>query len=128
MVLLAVANGSPECYVTTANIDGEANLKVRTPPEPSHRLTDPATLARALVEIKCGGPDPDITKFSGMLNVDVPPSLHTDARSSSSIAPHSHGSQTGSEAVAGIGDPPSRSAIGAGQLLLKVVSSKAWRR
>ena len=63
------------CYVQTAQLDGETNLKVRNTPEQGdikvhERLSDDASFASFNGFVKCEEPTEDFTKFQGMLYFD----------------------------------------------------------
>ena len=71
--------GTRRCYITTANVDGEANLKVRTALEVTKALTprqlvapigdNAATINSGGLAVKCGPPSPDLYSFTGLLQM-----------------------------------------------------------
>ncbi|CAL1151223.1 unnamed protein product [Cladocopium goreaui] len=59
------------CYVSTANLDGETNLKLKTAPQLTQTaLTSGGGLGRVRVEINAEKPNGNIHDFNGNLSVD----------------------------------------------------------
>eukprot|EP00435_Cladocopium_sp_Y103_P020236 s1351_g4.t3 len=59
------------CYVSTANLDGETNLKLKTAPQLTQTaLTSGGGLGRVRVEINAEEPNGNIHDFNGNLSVD----------------------------------------------------------
>lgn len=68
--LLLLHSESSECYVTTANLDGETNLKIRTVPENVPLARNESDLASFQGVIKCDKPNTDLYEFKGKLEID----------------------------------------------------------
>jgi len=66
MVLMSSEEGGV-CYVSTANLDGESNLKRHTVIELTKDITDPSTLTDVQGEIICQLPDPALHAFQGQV-------------------------------------------------------------
>ncbi|KAK8810712.1 hypothetical protein WA158_007287 [Blastocystis sp. Blastoise] len=67
MVLLHTSNNG-KCFIQTANIDGETNLKVRySPTEAQQVFDDPATFSVGGLRVECPPPDCHIYKFDSRM-------------------------------------------------------------
>lgn len=75
MVLLEVESPDPQCYITTANIDGEGNLKARRPPPdlPGSGVLEQARKEGgggfAGVRVACSPPSATLYDFTGVVHV-----------------------------------------------------------
>ncbi|KAL5963623.1 putative phospholipid-transporting ATPase 8 [Taenia solium] len=70
MVVLSSSEPSGECFVTTASLDGETNLKRFYAPPITRELDNPSDIAKNLLAaIVCEQPVQDIYKFSGKMIV-----------------------------------------------------------
>lgn len=69
MVLLYSQNEEHACHVTTANLDGETNLKKRTVPEKIPKLDNLADLAAFRGVIKCDKPNTELYEFKGKIAI-----------------------------------------------------------
>ena len=67
--LLFLHSDSAECYVTTANLDGETNLKIRTVPANIPPAKDESDLSSYRGAIKCDKPNSDLYEFKGKLEI-----------------------------------------------------------
>lgn len=81
-ILLATNRSDGRCYVETANLDGETNLKIRSVAKPTkHFLTPDDILDKYKLHVECDAPNKDLFYFDGVLKlVNLhPPSETTDA-------------------------------------------------
>ncbi|XP_021935483.1 probable phospholipid-transporting ATPase IF isoform X4 [Zootermopsis nevadensis] len=69
LVLLSSSNSDGRCYVTTANLDGETNLKTLVCPRILRNLSQPGQLTRLKAQIECEQPTPDLYKFFGKIEI-----------------------------------------------------------
>eukprot|EP00048_Salpingoeca_helianthica_P015043 m.224745 g.224745 ORF g.224745 m.224745 type:complete len:1261 (-) comp16540_c0_seq1:52-3834(-) len=69
LVLLNSALENEECYITTMNLDGETNLKIRSCPQQTARIRG-EDLAQLEGSIECAAPNPDLYTFNGRLLLD----------------------------------------------------------
>ncbi|KAK3926702.1 putative phospholipid-transporting ATPase IF [Frankliniella fusca] len=88
MVLVASSHCNSRCYVTTANLDGESNLKTVCLPAPLRNVRSANQLLSVRGFVECEQPHPDLYRFYGRLElsqaVPAPPPSPTAGRSSSS--------------------------------------------
>ncbi|XP_076046223.1 phospholipid-transporting ATPase IF-like isoform X2 [Oratosquilla oratoria] len=71
LLLLASSDPAGACHVTTANLDGETNLKTfRCPPETQH-LTSPEELWHLRAIVECQLPHANLYDFKGRLDLYV---------------------------------------------------------
>lgn len=70
MVLVSCVNVSGKCHVTTANLDGETNLKVRECLDVTKSLQSPEMLRGLRGVIECEKPNSDLYEFIGTLKLD----------------------------------------------------------
>ncbi|KAF1331982.1 P-type atpase, partial [Globisporangium splendens] len=69
-VLLATNRSDGRCYIETANLDGETNLKIRTVARPTkHFLTADAILEKYQLHVECDTPNKDLFYFDGVLKL-----------------------------------------------------------
>lgn len=70
IVVLSTSEPSGECFVTTASLDGETNLKRFYAPRVTRDLDNPSDIAKNLLAaIACDQPVQDIYKFTGRIIV-----------------------------------------------------------
>ncbi|XP_045609481.2 LOW QUALITY PROTEIN: phospholipid-transporting ATPase IF [Procambarus clarkii] len=69
LLLLMSTDSEGKCSVTTANLDGETNLKTFLCPEKTSYLTDVDDLWRLRAIIECQLPHPNLYDFKGRLEV-----------------------------------------------------------
>lgn len=88
LVLISTSNNEGKCYITTANLDGETNLKVRLAlhcknpakhdllflqthysPKETRQLKTTEMLSAFSACIECQNPTPDLYKFTGTLKI-----------------------------------------------------------
>ncbi|GFG30600.1 hypothetical protein Cfor_10512 [Coptotermes formosanus] len=69
LVLLSSSHTDGRCYITTANLDGETNLKTLVCPRLLCNLSQPEQLARLNAQIECEQPTSDLYKFSGKIEL-----------------------------------------------------------
>eukprot|EP00741_Cyanophora_paradoxa_P010452 tig00000037_g10107.t1 len=67
LVLLTSSGPSGTCYIETANLDGETNLKVREALRATRECSTPAALAALSGAVECEGPNERLYTFSGKL-------------------------------------------------------------
>ena len=58
------------CCVTTANLDGESNLKIRSVPAKFPAISTPEEFTKLRAVIKCDKPNGDFYEFKGKMIVD----------------------------------------------------------
>ncbi|KAF4040525.1 Pleckstrin homology domain-containing proteinoLip ATPase C [Phytophthora infestans] len=69
-ILLATSRPDGRCYVETANLDGETNLKIRQVAScTKHFLTAEEILDRYTLEVQCDVPNKDLFYFDGVLRL-----------------------------------------------------------
>ncbi|TYZ65539.1 hypothetical protein PybrP1_007716 [[Pythium] brassicae (nom. inval.)] len=69
-VLLATSRPDGRCYVETANLDGETNLKIRSVAKPTkHFLTPDDILNKFKIHVECDAPNKDLFYFDGVLKL-----------------------------------------------------------
>lgn len=71
MILFSSSLPTGECYITTANLDGESTLKVRSALKDTVQLS-PAQLAQTFCWVDCSPPTPDLYSFNGRLKIVEP--------------------------------------------------------
>ncbi|XP_057852337.2 phospholipid-transporting ATPase 2 isoform X2 [Cryptomeria japonica] len=76
LVLLGTSESQGTCFVETAALDGETDLKTRVIPPPCSGLT-PDLLHKIKGVIECPGPDKDIRRFDANLRL-FPPFIDND--------------------------------------------------
>ncbi|KAJ9577647.1 hypothetical protein L9F63_005777, partial [Diploptera punctata] len=69
LVLLSSSDRDGRCYVTTANLDGETNLKTLVCPRLLRNFSEPEQLARLKAQIECEQPTPDLYNFYGKIEL-----------------------------------------------------------
>ncbi|KAH9488603.1 putative phospholipid-transporting ATPase IF [Bulinus truncatus] len=67
LVLLSSEDPQGQCFVTTANLDGETNLKTHFSLPETRGLSTPHQLGSLRAKIKCKAPIPDLYKFEGVM-------------------------------------------------------------
>ncbi|EGD82884.1 hypothetical protein PTSG_12035 [Salpingoeca rosetta] len=67
LVLLSSSIASHDCFITTANLDGEATLKVRYCPQLLHNESWSELISGAL-SVECSAPDPHLYEFDGTVH------------------------------------------------------------
>ena len=67
LVLLATSEEGSHCYIETANLDGETNLKIRSALDATKHLKDAQQLYNFCGEIETEGPNKNLNDFSGNL-------------------------------------------------------------
>nr|CAD7586265.1 unnamed protein product [Timema genevievae] len=73
IILLASSEQDGKCYVTTANLDGETNLKTLLCPRILKSYSLPEQLTSLRAQVECEQPTPDLYKFFGKLEILVEP-------------------------------------------------------
>jgi hypothetical protein len=58
------------CHITTANLDGETNLKIRTAPEKIPPIKSPNELIGLRGVIKCDKPNTELYEFKGKIEMN----------------------------------------------------------
>eukprot|EP01147_Barroeca_monosierra_P001443 gene1443-4603_t len=66
LILLNSSHPSHDCYITTANLDGETTLKIRYCPHILHDHTS-KDLVKGQIKAHCSKPDPHLYDFEGVL-------------------------------------------------------------
>lgn len=70
MLIMYSHNEERTCHVTTANLDGETNLKKRTVPEKIPAIDRQSDLANFKGVITCDKPNKELYEFKGKLNIN----------------------------------------------------------
>eukprot|EP01012_Entosiphon_sulcatum_P010867 TRINITY_DN1648_c0_g1_i2.p1 TRINITY_DN1648_c0_g1~~TRINITY_DN1648_c0_g1_i2.p1 ORF type:complete len:1123 (+),score=201.78 TRINITY_DN1648_c0_g1_i2:334-3369(+) len=72
LVVLSTALDDGVCYIETANLDGETNIKPRRAPSKplQESLTSPPALANTLITIMCDAPNESLVKWEGVLEAE----------------------------------------------------------
>jgi len=70
LILLASSEPQGMCYIETANLDGETNLKIRSGLACTSELTDPKELGRLKGEVEAEQPNRSLYEFAG--NIVLP--------------------------------------------------------
>jgi len=65
LVLLASSEDEAQCYIETANLDGETNLKIRSGNVTTKHIKDAQSLKSFLGEIEAEGPNKNLYDFTG---------------------------------------------------------------
>eukprot|EP00092_Neocalanus_flemingeri_P094212 GFUD01119777.1.p1 GENE.GFUD01119777.1~~GFUD01119777.1.p1 ORF type:complete len:1194 (-),score=278.48 GFUD01119777.1:164-3745(-) len=65
LILLASSEPQGMCYIETANLDGETNLKIRSGLVCTSELTDPKNLARLTGQVEAEQPNRSLYEFAG---------------------------------------------------------------
>ncbi|GLD95047.1 hypothetical protein PINS_up003672 [Pythium insidiosum] len=69
-ILLATSRPDGRCYVETANLDGETNLKIRSVAKSTkHFLTADSILEKHRLHVECDAPNKDLFYFDGVLKL-----------------------------------------------------------
>lgn len=69
MVLLASSEADGSCYVQTANLDGETDLKPRVALKETAGCRQTAELQRLMVEVQCATPNKHVYEFDAVMRV-----------------------------------------------------------
>ncbi|XP_023715383.1 probable phospholipid-transporting ATPase IF isoform X4 [Cryptotermes secundus] len=69
LVLLSSSDKDGRCYITTANLDGETNLKTLACPRLLRNLSQPEQMARLKAQIECEQPTSDLYNFFGKIEI-----------------------------------------------------------
>lgn len=70
MVLLHSHNEERACHITTANLDGETNLKKRTVPDKIPLAAHLTDLNNLRAVIKCDKPNTELYEFKGKIRLN----------------------------------------------------------
>ncbi|KAK3742317.1 hypothetical protein QZH41_018533 [Actinostola sp. cb2023] len=71
IVVLTTSEENGLCYIETAELDGETNLKCRQPlPETGEMGDDEDLLSKFSVELSCDAPNNKLDKFNGKIKLD----------------------------------------------------------
>ncbi|XP_070539119.1 phospholipid-transporting ATPase IF-like isoform X5 [Ptychodera flava] len=71
LVMLSSVDPEGQCHITTANLDGETNLKIFTSLPDTALLQSVESLNGLVASIECEQPQPDLYKFIGRMNIYV---------------------------------------------------------
>jgi phospholipid-translocating ATPase len=77
LVLLGSSCSSGTCSVTTANLDGETNLKKKVSVPLTRPLTSVAEMAQINGYIECEEPNTDLYDFTGLISIKFSNSIAT---------------------------------------------------
>ncbi|KAK3727334.1 hypothetical protein QZH41_018176, partial [Actinostola sp. cb2023] len=81
LVVLACHDPDGACYITTANLDGETNLKVRNSVTTTASLQTPQMLDDLSASIECQHPHPDLYSYSGRMIINGDQGQNPDIKS-----------------------------------------------
>mmetsp|Transcript_109209 Transcript_109209/g.189252 ORF Transcript_109209/g.189252 Transcript_109209/m.189252 type:complete len:1098 (-) Transcript_109209:789-4082(-) len=68
-VIISTALENGMCYIETANLDGETNMKPRRAIEPTQHLSTPELIEKADMKITCDMPHPNLVSWQGVLQI-----------------------------------------------------------
>uniref|UniRef100_T1J4S5 Phospholipid-transporting ATPase n=1 Tax=Strigamia maritima TaxID=126957 RepID=T1J4S5_STRMM len=69
MILLSSSDKEGKCHVTTANLDGETNLKIHTSISQTKMYTSAEQFENLVGKIECEQPNPDLYTFLGRITI-----------------------------------------------------------
>jgi len=69
IVLLASSAKNGKCFVMTANLDGETNLKPLFASRETRNSDSPEMLTNLAAQVECEQPNPDLHNFNGRIKV-----------------------------------------------------------
>nr|XP_006825887.1 PREDICTED: LOW QUALITY PROTEIN: probable phospholipid-transporting ATPase IF-like [Saccoglossus kowalevskii] len=69
LVLLSSTDPEGQCHITTANLDGETNLKIFSSQTDTAPLQTPEALDSLVANVECEQPQSDLYKFVGRMNI-----------------------------------------------------------
>ncbi|EDQ88909.1 uncharacterized protein MONBRDRAFT_32498 [Monosiga brevicollis MX1] len=72
LVVLSTSEEDHDCYIETADLDGETNLKKRYSPTATSQLVDEHSLSSLAGQVRCDPPNNKLDKFDGTLYLDDP--------------------------------------------------------
>merc|ERR1719312_2026375 len=75
-----------KCYVMTANLDGETNLKALTAPKDTKKFMTASLIDSIAAQIECQNPNPDLHNFHGRIKVKTEFGLELSSLSLKNIA------------------------------------------
>ena len=67
LVLLSTSNGNGKCFVMTANLDGETNLKPLFASKETKDCDTQELLANLQAQVECQNPNTDLLSFKGRI-------------------------------------------------------------
>ena len=70
LLLLSTSSLQGKCYVMTANLDGETNLKPKLAVQQTRKFITVSFLKNLSGQIECQNPNPDLFSFSGRIELD----------------------------------------------------------
>ena len=70
LVVLATSSLAGKCYVETANLDGETNLKPKLAVRQTRKYMKVSLLKNLTGQIECQNPNPDLFSFSGLIQLE----------------------------------------------------------
>eukprot|EP01012_Entosiphon_sulcatum_P010866 TRINITY_DN1648_c0_g1_i1.p1 TRINITY_DN1648_c0_g1~~TRINITY_DN1648_c0_g1_i1.p1 ORF type:complete len:589 (+),score=115.01 TRINITY_DN1648_c0_g1_i1:1192-2958(+) len=70
LLVLSTALDDGLCYIETANLDGETNIKPRKAPKDTQHLMEPATLSSSALKVTCDAPNESLVKWEGVLEAE----------------------------------------------------------
>ena len=69
VLLLSTSSLAGKCYVMTANLDGETNLKPKMTVKETRKYINVSSLQNLQGDVQCQNPNSDLHSFSGKLNL-----------------------------------------------------------
>lgn len=69
MVLISTTSSNGQCHVTTANLDGETNLKTRDSLQTTRHMTTASQLHSINGLVECEKPNTDLYEFVGIMKL-----------------------------------------------------------
>ena len=70
LLVLATSSLAGKCYVMTANLDGETNLKPKLAVRQTRKYLNVGLLKSLTGQIECQNPNPDLFSFSGLIQLE----------------------------------------------------------
>eukprot|EP00045_Choanoeca_perplexa_P014034 m.162837 g.162837 ORF g.162837 m.162837 type:complete len:1244 (-) comp16542_c0_seq1:139-3870(-) len=78
MLVLSTSEEDHDCYIETADLDGETNLKKRYAPAETRFANDEASLGTINGQVRCDAPNNKLEKFDGTLFLDETATLNSE--------------------------------------------------
>ena len=70
LLVLSTSSLAGKCYVMTANLDGETNLKPKLAVRQTRKYLNVGLLKSLTGQIECQNPNPDLFSFSGLIQLE----------------------------------------------------------
>ena len=70
LLVLSTSSLAGKCYVMTANLDGETNLKPKLAVRQTRKYMNLSLLKKLSGQIECQNPTPDLFSFNGLMRLE----------------------------------------------------------